>query len=555
MNIIVQSDPTHGLKLVKHVCRHIDVPAVLTDALMLCDAFTHVSKLDTCVSLLQRTMVATAPARHPVSRAAQCASFLQVIYEEAGYQLAERVGERMAGFCAIMLEDYRKTTLRGETFMKETARRQAMVASSTACAMLSVMTVMRAGNINGGGSSSVAPKLLKEFEKISKLQSGCGIFLTLEELRDPSFCATVVSDLLQPSVDLLLSHISLLEVEDEDISVRDELKPLVATAKQWCAILCDTPSRLSQVWSRAIGAVASLVAEKSKNHASLLLLEVSGLLEEHNGSSSFHAIMSVALTLCARAFSEAHNISGSMSHISQDATNLTTLNSMKCIAQASQLLREDILLHSPSCLLSPSLSLANVTELICEISIRSDVGIGEQLERYIGMLQSSGRKYCQQVFSSCDKSGLLADKRLPPTPNLHPTWYIGDGLLLQPLEALFLSMSYYEMILDIESTSKPTDMGSNDAMMEKSEIMHSLESRGAHATSLRVLMHSTGLIMFQHSENILKQNNCVLAERSLGGTESGLTSGVIDELMSVSFLLHLPKEMAFKVIVNDRIRR
>jgi hypothetical protein len=48
-------------------------------------------------------------------------------------------------------------------------------------------------------------------------------------------------------------------------------------------------------------------------------------------------------------------------------------------------------------------------------------------------------------------------------------------------------------------------------------------------------------------ENTLRNNYRVLAERSLGGTESGLTSGTIDALMSVSFLLHLPKEMAFKV--------
>ena len=147
---------------------------------------------------------------------------------------------------------------------------------------------------------------------------------------------------------------------------------------------------------------------------------------------------------------------------------------------------------------------------------------------------------------------MLADKRLPPAPNLHPTWYIGDGLLLPPLEALSLSMAYCKSMLEIESTSSSK---SSQPLMEKNDIMRLLESRGAHSTSLRVLMLSTATTMsqssnptmFANAENMLKNNISVLAERSLGGNESGLTSGNIDAHMSVSCLLHLPKEMAFKV--------
>ncbi|KAL7542824.1 hypothetical protein ACHAXR_012330 [Thalassiosira sp. AJA248-18] len=564
------SDPSHGLKLVQHICRHIDSSTVLADALMLCDAFTHVSKLDTCVSLLQRTMVAKVPTTRQTNkgestRAGQCACFMREIFSQERI-LAERVGERMAGYCAGTLEDCRKMILT-ETFVDE-AKRQAVVASSTACAILFVMQDQGAVNGIRTGSSSVgfdATKLLKEFQKISKLQSGCDIFLTIEELRDPSSRASVVSDLLKPSVNLLLSRTRLLEEMEDDDSLRNELKPLVATAKQWCAILCDSPTKVSQLWSRAIGTAASHVAEKSNNHASLLLLEVSGLLDEQrNGQqSSFHSIMSVVLALFTRAFSEAHHLSSSMSAlVSQDETDLSTsLIAMRSMAQASLLLREHILLYCPSCILSAALSLSNLTELVCEISTRSDMGVGERLERYIDMLQTASQ--CRrQSYTPLKKSvGMLADKRIPSSPNLHPTWYIGDGLLLQPLEALFLSMSYCKMILDIESTSSKPNREAVANLMQKSEIIHTLESRGAHTTSLRLLLFSTATfmsrsssspsssscLMFPNAEMILKKNNCVLAERSLGGTESGLTSGNIDVLMSVSFLLHLPKEMAFKI--------
>ena len=542
------SDPSHGLKLVHHVCRHIDVPTVLSDVLMLCDAFTHVSKLDACLLLIQRTMV-TPNGQPSTNRAGQCASFLREIYS-VDATLAEAVGERMAGFCAGVLEDCKKKILL-KTFVVK-AKRQAKVACSTACAMLSVM---RDKAVIGKPRC----QLLLEFQKISKLQggdgttsSGCDIFLTLEELRDPYCCAVVVSDLLQSSVDLLLSRRIMVEMEDD--SLRDELRPLVASARQWCAILCDTPSQVSQMWSRAVGFAACRVAKISTNHASLLLLEVSGVLHERTGHSSFHAIMSVALTLCSRSLSEAHHLSRSMAlNLRDESYSLPSLIAMRSMAQASQILCEHVLLQSPTCWLSSSLSLANLTELVCEITIRSDMGIGERLEKYIDMLKTVCRKVEKPVK-------MFADKRLLSAPNLHPMWYIGDGLLLKPLEALETSMSYWKMMLDIESGgySKP-DLASSNPLMEKSQIVHSLESSGAHATSHRVIMLSVATSLCHSSlpcrtgvvagdvENALKKNYCVLAERSLGGTESGLTSGTIDALMSVSFLLHLPKEMAFKV--------
>ena len=504
------------------------------------------SKLDTCVSLLQRAMVAPSKTNGESTRANQCASFMRELYSKEKV-LAEMVGERMAGFCGEILKDCRKMILQ-ETFPVE-AKRQAVVASCAACSILSVMQEQVIyGKRNG---SSVAPKLLKEFQKISKLQSGCGIFLTLEELRDPSSRALVVSDLLKPCVALLLSRRSLLETDDDD-SLRNELKPLVATARQWCTIMCDTASEVSQLWSRSIGTAASQVAKISTNHASLVLLEVSGLLDERN-EHSFHSVMSVALALCARAFSEARHLSGSMSLVSQDETDLlASLIAMRSMAQASLLLQEHILLASPPSMLSSSLSLVNLAELVCQISIRSDMGIGERLEKYIDTLENALRKHHQPSYNSFKSAGMLADKRIPSTPNLHETWYVGDGLLLQPLEALFLSMSYCRMILDIESTTS----SKFNSMMDKSEIIHALESRGVHSTSLRVLMlematsisqSSSPSSVFPNAENIMKKNNCFLAERSLGGTESGLTSGNIDVLMSVSFLLHLPKETAFKV--------
>ncbi|KAL9186582.1 hypothetical protein ACHAXT_005820 [Thalassiosira profunda] len=550
-DIFSATEPSHCRKLVQHVCRHIDAPTVLADALMLCDAFTHVSRLDTCVSLLQRVVVAslakTAAAGEPSRRADQCASFLTEIYARDA-DVAERAGERAAAYCAGMLEDCKKAILRGTFPGEEEARRRAALACPAACAILSVMQDL-------GESGSVAPKLLREFQKISKLQEGCGVYLTLEELRDPTSRAEVVTGLLEPCVDLLLSRRSSLDAEDD--SLRNELKPKVALARQWCAIVCDSPSEVSSLWASAIGTAASRVAKTATNHASLLLLEVSGLLDGRDGHPAFHSIKAVALELCERAASEARGVSRLTPN---DRDALDSLLPMRSMAQASLLLRDHILVHSPSNTLPSSLSLANLTELVCDMSTRSDMGIGERVERYFATLQASSRRHSHQ--SNPEKSArMLADKRMPAAPNLHPEWYVGDGLLLEPNDALLLGMSYCKMMLSYESSSsqplppKP--------LMDKSEMIQVLESKGAHATLHRVLVLATATslsessfggpassspdLMFRDAESLLKKNQCVLAERSLGGTESGITSGNVDAPMSVSFLLHLPKEMAFKI--------
>ncbi len=560
---LVKSDPSHGLKLVHHVCRHIDSPTVLADAMILCDAFIHVSKLDACVYLLQQSMVSNGEKS---SRAGLCASFMRELYlvDEC---LAESVGDRMAGFCSGVLEDCRKMILR-QTFLVE-SKHQAEVACLTACAILSVMQNNTGRHRVLNIKESTIPQLLKDFQKISMLQSGCNLFLTIDELRTPSCCARVVSDLLQPCVDLLLTRKILLETED--FFLRDELRPLVATAKQWCAILCDSSSQTSHVWSCAIRDAASQVAKISTNHASLLLLEISGLLDELDGYASFHSIISVSLTLFARALSEASHIVRPTSFISQDESDLVaSLIAMRNIAQASLLLREHVLRQSPSCMLSSSLSLGNLSELFCDISTRADFGIGERLEKYIDMLKAVSQQIHQQSYNPyTNKSKMLADKRLPTAPNLHPSWYMVDGLLLQPLEALFISMSCCKAMLDIESSA---DLEVRNQFAEKSRIMQLLEFRGAHATSLRVLMLTTATILstaglpayqlassprvdaaLENNANTAISNTSVIAVRSLGGNESGLTSGSIDAQMSVAFLLHLPKETAFKVSSFEKV--
>jgi hypothetical protein len=454
------------------------------------------------------------------------------------FELAEDVGKMVVDFCTQTIDDCRHLIIQG---INSNGKQQAIVASSTACSILTVMSKDRKIRKHRAGRIDV-PTMLREFQRLSKLQTECGIFISHAELNNSSSCVSILTGLLDPCIDLLQRK------SFDDKSLKDNLKSIIAAAKHWCAVLCDVPSKVSTLWSRSVGTLASKIAKTTSSSASLLLLQVSGVLDERPEHSSFHSVVSVALTLFGRASMEASNLSKSMSFMSSDEENISTsLFAMKSLAQASMLLREHVILVSPPSMLSPSISLVNLAEFLCDLSCRADLGVGEKLERYINLLQSGSRKH-KQLLKTC--GGVLSDSRgLPNSPVLHPSWYVGDGLLLRPLDALVLSMATFESILDAESNIAP---GYSSVAMNASDIIHVLESRGAQTTALRVGSISDSVALSRNKSCVYSDHlvslGTALAQRSLGGIESGLTSGAVDHLLSISFLIgNLPKDTAFNV--------
>lgn len=503
------------------MCRHVDVGSVLSDALILCDAFKDISVVNVCVSLLERVMISRG-----TGRVGQCARIITTLYSRDAL-LAEAVGERATNFCAEMLEDCKKLILQ-DSFAVE-AKRKAKQIVQVACSILSVMINEAKKRRKARNEYAQSLRRLKQFEIISRLQLDSDIFLTLSESGNPSSYASVVLELLKPIVTSSLAEHSMASVDD----LRREFKPVIRNAKNWCVALCEA-SEADKVWSYAVGTIASKIAKTSGSNASVLL-EVSGAFEEGSGAY-FQSIVAVALTLCNEAILLTHQLSKSI--LPRDDSLTASLAAMKNMARASQLLRQHAMLSSPANVLPAALSVSTLIELFCEVSVRSDLGVGERLEKEIALLYPTLQKpvsFCQKV--------------LPPSPILHPTWYIGDGLLLQPIDALFGGVSYCQVVSQLE----PTGISfTPDQLVATSEIIPMLETNGAHSTSLRLLAHGnsmsisiTGTHLF--GSEIVANSKTLSAGRSLGGTDAGLTSGNIDSLLSVSFLLHLPKETAFKI--------
>ena len=514
-----QSNTTHGIRLVQHVCRHVDVDSVLRDVLILCDAFKDISLVNVCVSLLERVMISRGSGR-----VGQCAHIMTELYTRDA-SLAEAVGGRTISFCEGVLEDCKKLILQ-DSFAAE-AKRKATQIARVACSILSVM--VNEGKLRDVSTNYAGSLLrLKQFEIIARLQKERDIFLTLSESGDPSSSASVVLEVLKPIIAVSLANQSSEESVD---NLHREIKPLIRNAKSWCAALCES-SKVGKVWSYVVGTIASQITKTSGRNASILL-EASGCFES---GAHFQSIVAVALTLCNEAILQTHQLSKSM--LPNENPSNAALTAMKNMARASQLLREHVISSSPTDALPTALSVSTLVELVCDVCARSDHGVGERLETEIAHLYPTHQKptsFCQKV--------------LPPSPILHPTWYIGDGLLLQPTDALLGCISYCQIVSQLEPMGL---FSTSNQLVATSEISQMLGAHAAHSTCLRLLAHGNSISMsltgdYLFDYGIVANIKALSAERSLGGTDAGFTYGNIDSLLSVSFLLHLPKERAFKV--------
>lgn len=492
---------------------------MLKDVLILCDAFKDIPLVNVCVSLLERVMISRG-----TGRVGQCARIMAELYSKDA-SLAEAVGERATSFCEEILEDCKKLILQ-DSFAVE-AKRKAKHIVRVACSILSVM--VNEGKLRRKAPNDCAGSLLKlkQFEIISRLQMESNIFLTLSESGDTFSSASVVLELLRPILSLSLANQSSASAD----YLQKELKPLIRNAKNWCTTLCK-PSNVDKVWSYAVGTIASQIAKTSGSNASALL-QASGCFES---GTHFQSIVAVALTLYNEAVLQTHQLSKSM--LPQNDSVTAVFTAMKNMVQASHLLREHAIISSPANALPTALSVSTLAELFCDVSSRSDLGVGESIEKEIALM-----------YPILQKSASFCQKVLPPSPILHPTWYIGDGLLLQPTDALFSCVSYCQIVSQLEPMGL---FSTSDQLVATSEIYSMLETNGAHSSSLRLLAHGnsisisiTGNLLFD--SEIVSNSKAVSAGRSLGGTDAGFTSGNIDSLLSVSFLLHLPKESAFKV--------
>ncbi len=384
-------------------------------------------------------------------------------------------------------------------------------------------------------SSQSWSELMREFQRIQSLCTEFGVFISLSQLRNGSLHTSFMTRLILKAVDDMKSI----------NNAKKSLKMELTKGRRGCKLLfgensCITTSK----WCMAVGSVACNLIQNNREDEAIELLEASGLMNERHNDSAYQVIVSIALTLCSRA----SNDSSSFANVDDKKSD----RAMKCIIIAASLLQEHALVFCPSSLLPRMVFLSNLVDVADQVILRADCGVGERMESFKEILHSKLRERKQPVVTS--ETQVSDDIDIcGSSPKLHPTWHIGDGLLLSPFEALSRCMAYCRGLLASNSNRNPSDL---------LDVHGFLESRGAHSISLRMLLCASVVTactksernrnLCQNQSNVAQDIIFQMAERSLGGSGTGNTNSKIDSLLAVSTLLYLPMKIAFKVRMNHQ---
>lgn len=527
-------NPRHALRLLDYVTQHFDRDSVLNDALDLADAFNHLSRLDACASLCSHAVSAGSVEL--------CSDMVEELYLRDS-RLADHACTRIVSFCSeLVTECSAGLGMNLPESKVAKLKQQAVDASSAACAVLSISFAQRTTSAETFSTATYSKvdfsrlKALKlDFLRINELQRNHIVFLSFSDLRSTTTLLATASKLMVPVVTAYAG---------EDWT---EFKIKLAHSKRACSLLAGAGEcNESELWCSAVSVVASPLKWSHDDAISIDFLTDVGVLGGFSASNplSVRVALSTAFLLCLKASNGGK-------------TGFNGFN--ENIGRSVSLVHDYCLATCPENLLIQCQSLSSLTELVWHVVLRGDEGVGDKLEKFrCNLLIKSWSCQCQRGRVSdsrhhavrTDSSDLLS---LCRTPTLHPSWYIGDGLLLPPTESISRSVKFCKDVMNALTVSScrfvPLASGGIN------EMTHFLFHRGALSVALRLLSCSSVLLLCSGAPNIAygslanstQEVFTASAERSLGGTGNGIISQIVDSQHAVSFLLSLPVKLAFKV--------
>lgn len=523
-------NPLHASRLLEFVCNNFHQQCVLTDVLDLCDAFHHLSVEDGCGMLLQNTILS--------GNQKQVATFLKKMYNRSK-TIAHLVCSRALTFCLDLVDDY--TQQLGQEFgisnQSEVScnNHRKKVLDYTSCATrltkiaLSENWLTLSSDIGSGfttthyGAANLK-KMLQDLERIQILQSDFDIFLRISDLAQPERCIEVVQTILSGISDPYKSG-------DQQRTIR-----VASQARRVSALLVspsetDTLDESKLLFAAAIK-IARNLALASHCPVAMDFIRDLGILDASQCEFASRCCLSLSLTFCLRT--------------TQTYDSNNKFENAKGMAMALSLLQDYALLTCKDDVLECSTSLSTLIDVVAQVLYRADEGCGEQLDAFRKSLLQNAAK--SRSFSShipnnesiknCDTA------RTAASSSFHPTWYVGDGLLLPPEEALMKGIEYCKQSMGMQLIDDPS-MGIESFVVNK----------GGRALALRLLTHSmttqlclpyveTPLLVLMEFSNSLSVS---LVERYLGGTGTGITNGLVDSQLALSHLVSLPIKVAFQL--------
>jgi hypothetical protein len=520
-------NPRHAIRLLEFVTKHVKKESVISDALSLCDAFTNLLKCTASAWLLQQALLGNDPEL--------CTELIRKLYERdnalalGALVKAVAYSDQVLGECSREIET---SNVSGRVISceQQAANTIRNITAFLAVALEHSRSVPRyvAAEIEFLFEEFSLERMKETFSRLEELQNHHNVFLSLSDLSSSKTLLQVTLRLLNP---VLKAHVT----NDSHL-----LNTKVTVAKRAYSLMVGhSGGSHDGIWVAACATAANGLIREGHDERVIDFMAQVGLQTKSHDDVAVRAHLSVALTLCSQA----------SNNIDMDASE----EGMKRVLRAASLLRDQSLAISPNRVLPSLVSFGSLLETVGEVFTRADEGKGEIMDAFRQELQTSVWK--QRLSSDEVLSKNLLCVSPVHRPALHPTWYIGDGLLLPPTEVLVQSIDYCRKTLGGHSKVEDPAM----------ELYRFVADRGARSLALRLLCASVIMHTNRPDSQLQSQwdSSCddvvdgmgdtvrALAERSIGGTGTGITSGLVDSQLAASFLLSLPVKVAFHVFKSS----
>lgn len=508
-------NPKHAMRLMDYVIRRIKSSDQINDVLDLCEAFIHLPKRDSIVSLMRQGVVQ--------GDAGLCMDLMNTLYEkEASFADAVLVGA-LSFILEILSEVCSLESM--STTNKEVAKK----ASEIGCGLLDVALQ------RGRGLSSSFDSDIHCFINGDTLAEFRAQFLRQHELMTYSLFLSM-SDLLNPRKQIETTTIALQWAVNA--FVENDYKRFVTgikKAERVCMLLTGRNSEEKQdIWKVATSCVAELLVFEVDTVRFGEYLHGSGLFDGERNGVACRGLLRLALSLCADR--------------GQDIYEETVTKEAFEMSLAASLIRDHAIHLCDSITLPSVIDIDSFFDPCHVVLTMTDNGLGDRIIQFReSLVTMSSRTTPGQYRQSESALGALTIHQ----PSMHPTWYHGDGLLLPPEQTTSILKWFCRST--IQRTKNPSQASA--------ELQRLLSEKGSNFSRLRILntfwskfLVIPGLhVSINISEEVTANfENSIqsLAERSVGGTGVGMTNGVIDSELSVAFLLLLPVKLAYKIYTS-----
>jgi hypothetical protein len=507
-------NPRHAMRLLDFVTGHVERESVLADAISLCDGYHHLCPKSAACKLLENAMLHQDEGL--------CTKLLERL---TGHDmlLAETAFVHSISFSEEILADCSRRTYAGcSADQLDVCQLRARTIASRMCALNRcaaeskiVTSAQLFAEVDFCLKGNTAEVVRDAFLSIERLQRDHSVYVSLAELARLKTVVHKVSFFIEAFAESFI------------LGDAAHAPAKLAEARRVCAlltVLCKQDAR--DVWSAAsMKVVKSVIAERNEDLLEPFLSCVS-MLTPTRDELPIRAQIAVAFALCNESM----------------RPNITPLQGMNKLVNATSLLRDRSIVTATGKMLTEIISFAGHLDLACQILSRCEEVTGETVESLLRRLQSRAWHGVSKPYA--DGSQLQTNRTLQK-PVFQPSWYVGDGLLLPPKESFAKCLLFCKDMIHVSSASCDGVTG----------LVSLTGGRGACSLALRILIHAMSVRVCARAaakedwldalEDAFGETSRSLAERSLGGTRSGITSSIVDSQQAVSFLLILPIQEAF----------